>query len=148
MVTSKLPSFNSYEEGTLKGTYEAYTKLDGVCVLINQEEKTALSKRGKPLYNFELIFKLPYQFPTGYYEVYSMNWDTTVSMVRTKDGIRKVQPFHLYPIFPVRCDKLRIGNFEDPEEELLKELLEEELALGHEGIVLWPVEGTRSKKPI
>lgn len=39
-IPKKLPSFNFYYGGDLKGIYRIFRKLDGVCAYIDQEAKT------------------------------------------------------------------------------------------------------------
>lgn len=135
-----LPKFNSYKGGDLRGTYAIYVKLDGVCVHITEDG--AFSKRGKPLFNIPDI-------AGGYYEAFDTNWDVTVSKARTQDGSKgKFLREQMYTIFPGRDERLFLEVVTDPTEELLTDLLQEMLDLGHEGLVLWPYGDCRSKKPI
>ena len=135
-----LPTFNSYYSGPLQGSYDAYTKLDGVCVHMTPDG--AFSKRGKPLYNMP-------QLAPGYYEAFDTDWDTSVSKARTQSRNKGVfTPSQLYPIYPITTPDLFLTSLTDPTEQELKDLLESQLALKHEGVVIWPTGYTRSKKPI
>jgi hypothetical protein len=136
----KLPNFNSYTKGPLSGTYEFFTKLDGVCVHIH-EESPPTSKRGKPLYN------MPDVAP-GIYEAFKHNWETTVSLARTKNSEDTFKPHELYQIYPKRDPRLYIGTCINPKESFIKMILNQELKKGHEGIIIWPKFDCRSTKPI
>jgi hypothetical protein len=135
-----LPKFNSYQGGTLRGTYDIYTKLDGVCVHITPAG--SFSKRGKPLYNMPTL-------PFGYYEAFDPNWDTTVSKPRTQgDAKGRFRQEQLHEIYPGRDARLFIETVEDPTEEFLTGMLDEALSYGNEGLILWPHADCKSQKPI
>ncbi len=59
------------------------------------------SRGGKPLYN------LPEDASYGIYEVYKDNWETSMSMCRTRNGI-PISPEHLYILSPVVDSRLVI----------------------------------------
>lgn len=127
----------SYKGGVLKGNWLFTTKLDGVCVILDCPKGTAMSKHGKPLYNFDGIF-IHHPNMEGVFEVYRNNWETSVSLVRTQEGINKVRFIDLFPLNRVN-EGMWLGQYENPTEELIMSHLKSQVFLGNEGLVLVPI---------
>lgn len=109
-----------------------------MCAIVDAPNKSVMSKRGKPLHNFEPIFE---RFPrlVGIYEVFDTNWETSVTLCRNQKAGLQIDLSQMYRIIPPEpC--LHLQNLKDPSEELIKELLDEALRRGDEGLVLWPVD--------
>jgi hypothetical protein len=134
----KALKLNSYDGGDLKGRYLLTRKFDGVCVHLNCPERTAESKRGKPLHNFDGIFD-EYPDTVGIFEVFRKNWDTSVSLARRHDHEEPVKAIDLISLWPERDPRLPITYINDPTEEQIEYMLERMLAQNHEGLVLVPV---------
>jgi len=136
----KMPKFKSYKGGNLKGRWMVTRKLDGVCVLLDSPNRSAMSKRGKPLYGFDRIFDKNPQVQ-GMFEVFRTNWETTVSLVRTQDGVDQVSPRDLYPICPpcaeliLHVERLNLTELE------IQIYLWQALQRGEEGLVLYGLDG-------
>lgn len=126
----------SYKGGDLKGLWLFTRKLDGVCVILDCAARTAMSKRGKPLHNFEEIFDT-YPDYFGVFEVFRDDWETTVSLVRTQESDNKVSLFDLNRIDHVDRH-LELAKVLDPTEAEIKGALAVALAKGEEGLVLVP----------
>ena len=128
-------SMKSYRGGDLKGCYIFTKKLDGVCVILDTKNRSALSKRGKELNNFEYIFD-NYNLH-GVFEVFRDNWETSVSLVRSKSSGNTVGIDDL-----VRLDdpdpKLCLDSVVNPTEYFISNYLSYILSEGNEGLVLIP----------
>ena len=110
----------------LKGFWEITFKLDGIRCL--KREGVVTSRSGKPLYN------VPEELPDGDYEVFCKDWETTVSLVRTKSK-REVPIRHFYSLYPLD-ERLRIAIIEDPTADYLKNMLNNVTNSGFEGVVV------------
>ncbi|MGF6139057.1 hypothetical protein [Pseudomonas laurylsulfatiphila] len=117
-----------YEGETLKGYWKVYRKVDGVRVMRNASNDP-VSRAGKPLYNVgHLEFKDA--------EVYSVNWNTSVSLVRSQTPQIVTQDM-IYELSDGNIDpRLLMGTVLHPDDLKLKSLMEMRLALGDEGLVI------------
>lgn len=128
----------SYKGGGLKGSWLVTKKLDGVCVILDCAARTATSKRGKPLHNFEKIWD-SYPQMVGTFEVFRDDWETSVSLVRTMNSPRKVQMFDLNILDQI-LPKMQIKIVKDPTDDDIKTILWWALDEELEGLVLVPMK--------
>lgn len=112
----------------LKGTWDFTLKLDGVRML-RDSEGNPVSRSGKPLYNLNSV---PDDIVDA--EVYNTDWETSVSLVRTKDST-PVPRWFVYSLNPLDPGLLR-GVHEDPTASLIEKELEKVVSQGYEGLVL------------
>lgn len=112
----------------LKGEWEVTLKIDGVRML-RDEDGNPVSRAGKPLYNLEGI-----DDNTTDAEIFLKDWETSVSMVRTKDGalVQNGWAYSLDPIDP----RLLLSSMVDPSAETIQAKLVSAVANGYEGLVL------------
>ncbi len=120
-------------------------KLDGVFVMIDASVGSAVSKSGKPLHGFQDIFETE-KTVRGMFEVFRKDWETSVSLVRTKDGGDAVQLGDLYAIQPAEKHLVIIDEVTDPTEAHIYEMLKLQLSLGNEGLVLESLDGKKDYK--
>ena len=117
-----------YEGETLKGYWKVYRKVDGVRVMRNAANE-AVSRAGKPLYNVSHL-----EFKDA--EVYSINWNTSVSLVRTQSPQVVTQDM-IYELSDGNIDpRLLMGTVLHPDDLKLKGLMELRLSQGDEGLVI------------
>ena len=120
----------------LKGGWLFTAKLDGVrAIVINGK---ALSRAGKPLYNLTL--------PDGDYEIFKDNWETTVSLVRTKEG-KPVPVECAYSLVPLD-NRLELGGASDPTAAQIRKYLKWAIKVGYEGLVLRQENNWLKVKPV
>lgn len=112
----------------LKGEWVSTYKLDGVRMLRDEDGKP-VSRSGKPLYNLDHISS-----DITDAEIYSKNWETSVSLVRTKNGspIPVDCVYSLDPIDP----RLNPLTWTDPSANLISKMLDTAVYEALEGIVL------------
>jgi len=117
-----------YEGETLKGYWKVYRKVDGVRVMRNASNDP-VSRAGKPLYNVDHL-----EFKDA--EVYSVNWNTSVSLVRTQSPMHVTQDM-IYELSDGNIDpRLLMGTVLHPDDLKLKSLMQMRLDLGDEGLVI------------
>lgn len=115
----------SWNNQPLKGEWLVTYKLDGVRAFVSNGQAT--SKAGKPLHNLSHI-------PDGDYEIYTGDWATSITAVRTKAGV-PVDLADVYRLDPPA--KMLIGPvLTNPEPEVISTMLDYALSLKYEGIVL------------
>jgi len=117
-----------YTGQALFGEWQVTRKLDGVRML-RDEEGNPVSRSGKPLYNLGWVCP-----GVEDAEVFSEDWDTTVSLVRTH-SFRDVPRDAIYPLDPPD-PRLVLETITDPSPLHVERLLREALARGDEGLVL------------
>ena len=110
----------------LEGVWILTYKLDGVRVLVTDGE--ALSRSKKPLYN------VPPHLPDGDYEMFFKDWETSVSMLRTKDG-EEIDIHHFHSLSPP-SDSLRPVEVVNPTSWFINTVLGLVVEEGYEGLVL------------
>jgi ATP-dependent DNA ligase len=112
----------------LKGVWDVYTKLDGVRVIRNRNGDV-VSRNSKPLYNVSHL-----RFKDA--EYFNTNWNVSVSHVRTESYVPTYQQ-DIYELSDDNVDeRLRIGDYKNPNFEELEPLLKTMLGYGHEGLVI------------
>jgi hypothetical protein len=117
-----------YEGETLKGYWKVYRKVDGVRVMRNAANEP-VSRAGKPLYNVNHL-----EFKDA--EVYSVNWNTSVSLVRTQSPQVVTQDM-IYELTDGNIDpRLLMGTVLHPDDLKLKGLMQLRLDQGDEGLIL------------
>lgn len=115
-------------ETKVKGLWEVYIKADGVRVIRNKNGSVT-SRNSKPLYNCAHLNFLDA-------EVFSKDWNTSVSLVRTQSP-REVTQDMIYELTDGFVDeRLFMGRVRDPSDEKLLTLMQSQLDLGHEGLVI------------
>jgi hypothetical protein len=112
----------------LKGEWEVSLKIDGVCML-RDEDSNPVSRKGKPLYNLQ---NAPEHITCA--EIFRKDWETSVSMVRTHDA-EPVSILDMYSLDPID-PRLSLSSMEDPSAETIQAKLESAVANGYEGLVL------------
>ncbi|WJM94055.1 hypothetical protein QDY63_14660 [Pseudomonas brenneri] len=117
-----------YEGETLKGYWKVYRKVDGVRVMRNAANEP-VSRAGKPLYNVNHL-----EFKDA--EVYSINWNTSVSLVRSQTPQIVTQDM-IYELTDGNIDpRLLMGTVLHPDDLKLKGLMQLRLDQGDEGLIL------------
>lgn len=117
-----------YEGETLKGYWKVYRKVDGVRVMRNAANEP-VSRAGKPLYNVNHL-----EFKDA--EVYSINWNTSVSLVRSQTPQVVTQDM-IYELTDGNIDpRLLMGTVLHPDDLKLKGLMQLRLDQGDEGLIL------------
>lgn len=117
-----------YEGETLKGYWKVYRKVDGVRVMRNASNEP-VSRAGKPLYNVNHL-----EFKDA--EVYSVNWNTSVSLVRSQTPQVVTQDM-IYELTDGNIDpRLLMGTVLHPDDLKLKGLMQLRLDAGDEGLIL------------
>tara|TARA_Y100001973_G_scaffold106665_1_gene186300 strand:- start:25279 stop:25923 length:645 start_codon:yes stop_codon:yes gene_type:complete len=117
-----------YTGQPLEGVWEVTLKLDGVRML-RGPDGSPVSRSGKPLNNLAHVSEAITDA-----EVFFKDWDTTVSLVRTKSH-REVKEEWVYSLDPLD-PRLFLGSVEDPSEDTIHSLMEKQVEEGYEGIVL------------
>lgn len=118
-----------YWEGEqLKGYWKVYVKKDGVRVMRNASNDP-VSRAGKPLYNVGHL-----EFSDA--EVFSENWNKSVSLVRTQGHMVVTQDM-IYELTDGNIDpRLLMGTVLHPDKLKLHSLMDMRLALGDEGLII------------
>ncbi|MBI0275428.1 hypothetical protein I6H07_06210 [Hafnia alvei] len=125
---------HDWEDSTksIKGKCTIYRKIDGVRAL-RLANGTVVSRESKPLYNLD---KLDFQDA----EIYSLDWNTSVSLVRTQ-APQVITQDMVYDLRDGSIDKrLYLGVATDPSNANLEKLMNERLALGDEGLIVRTVD--------
>jgi len=116
----------------IKGKCHVYRKIDGVRAL-RLRDNTVVSRDSKPLNNLNHL-----EFQDC--EVYSVDWNTTVSLVRSQ-SYKLITQDMIYDLRDGSIDpRLYLGKATNPSNENLHKLMEQRLALGDEGLIV-RVEG-------
>jgi len=113
----------------LKGRWQVTLKLDGAR-MHRDADGNPISRAGKPLYNLDHIDK-----GITDAEVYEANWEQSMRLVRTSVNGTPVDPSKVYSIEPLD-PRLDLGEYDNPTHELLTEIMEQQIALGFEGLVV------------
>jgi hypothetical protein len=115
-------------ETKVKGLWDVYIKADGVRVIRNKNGSVT-SRNSKPLYNCDKLNFLDA-------EIFSVNWNTSVSLVRTESPMVVTQDM-IYELTDGFVDpRLYLGKVRDPSDEKLLMLMQQQLDKGHEGLVI------------
>ena len=115
--------------GDLEGTWEITLKIDGARML-RDSQGNPVSRAGKPLYNLSLISK-----DITDAEIYNENWETSMSLVRTKNNGSPVDPSCVYSLDPLD-PRLDYGPLNNPTAYEIYLILRGVLAQGYEGLIL------------
>ncbi len=124
----------------LKGTWELTLKIDGARML-RDSDGNPVSRAGKPLYNLEGV---PHEITDA--EIYDTNWETSMSLVRTKVNGSPVPMACVYSLAPLD-KRLHLGYLENPTAVNLVSLMEAHVANGFEGLILRQGERWLKVKP-
>jgi ATP-dependent DNA ligase len=116
----------------LKGKWEVSIKIDGVRAFYSAAHGHWVSRNNKRLYGTDRLFSL---FHTDI-ELFDTDWNTSVSMARSEDGVRQFKPEDVYTLSPTIDKRLHLGVYENPTHEMLEMLMEETVKKGFEGIVV------------
>lgn len=116
-----------YKGGNLVGVWIATRKLDGVRAL--RSETGWVSRNGKPLYNLDAI-----STDLKDVEVFCGSWEKTISKVRTFEE-NLVHAHEVYSLDPLD-DRLLIQALYFPTEQVIRDLLDDAVERGDEGLVL------------
>ena len=117
-----------YEGQELKGYWQVFRKVDGVRVMRNAANEP-VSRAGKPLYNVAHL-----EFKDA--EIYSVNWNTSVSLVRTQSPKLVTQDM-VYELTDGNIDpRLLMGTVLHPDDLKLKGLMQLRLDQGDEGLII------------
>jgi hypothetical protein len=118
----------NWKGNDLKGEWEVTLKIDGVRML-RDEDGNPVSRAGKPLYNLEGI-----DDKITDAEIFLEDWETSVSMVRTKEGtlIKNECAYSLEPM----DRRLWLADETDPTSTCIMNFLAEVTELGYEGLML------------
>lgn len=112
----------------VKGLWDVYIKADGVRVIRNKDGSVT-SRNSKPLFNCNHLNFLDA-------EIFSVNWNTSVSLVRTESPTVVTQDM-IYELTDGFTDpRLYLGKVRDPSDEKLLTLMQGQLDKGHEGLVI------------
>ena len=113
----------------LKGTWDITLKIDGARML-RDSQGLPVSRAGKPLYNLDLIDKSITDA-----EIYNKDWETSMSLVRTKNNGSPVDPSYVYSLDPLD-PRLDLGAFDNPSSSAIIRLMEHKVKEGYEGLIL------------
>lgn len=116
-----------YKGGDLEGVWIATRKLDGVRAL--RSDTGWISRNGKPLYNLDAI-----STDLKDVEVFCGSWEKTISKVRTFEE-NLVHAHEVYSLDPLD-DRLLIQALYFPTEQVIRDLLDDAVERGDEGLVL------------
>lgn len=112
----------------LKGYFHISYKLDGVMTIV--KDGIATSRANKPLYN------LP-ELEDGVYEVYLNNFDATISAVHTRIEGAMIDGKHIFKVYPVVDDRIRIYLMKkNPDKAYIENLLGYARNQGFEGLIV------------
>jgi len=113
----------------LKGIWSITLKIDGARML-RDSEGNPVSRAGKPLYNLSLVDKSITDA-----EIYNQNWETSMSLVRTKNNGSPVDPSYVYSLDPLDS-RLDLGSIDTPSRRDLELLMKHKVSQGYEGLIL------------
>ena len=113
----------------LKGIWSITLKIDGARML-RDSEGNPVSRAGKPLYNLSLVDKSITDA-----EIYNQNWETSMSLVRTKNNGSPVDPSYVYSLDPLD-PRLDVGSIDTPSRRDLELLMKHKVSQGYEGLIL------------
>lgn len=121
----------------MRGEWVLTKKLDGVKLIMRPDG--AFSRAGKPLFN------IPPGLPCGEYEVFLDNWETSVSLVRTRNGAI-VPSSCLYSLWDIReGHELFIARLTNPRKYEIQAYFQAARDLKAEGLVLHGANGDTLK---
>ena len=129
-----------WNEKDLKGTWEITLKIDGARML-RDTQGNPVSRAGKPLYNLGLIDK-----GITDAEIYNKNWETSMSLVRTKNNGSPVDPSFVYSLDPLD-PRLHLGTMTDPSARDLRTLMKTKVDEGYEGLIVRQADKWLKVKP-
>lgn len=113
----------------LKGLWQITLKIDGA--RMHRDSKgNPVSRAGKPLYNLDHIDK---EITDA--EVYDIDWETSMSLVRTSVNGKPVPREKVYSLDPLDA-RLDLGTFKDPDHAFLQRLMESKVDEGYEGLIV------------
>lgn len=124
----------------LKGKWTVTRKIDGARML-RDAEGNPVSRAGKPLYNLSKVSK-----DITDAEIYKDNWETSMSLVRTKNNGTDVDPSFVYSLDPLD-PRLYVGELENPTAYDLNLLLLGAVDSGDEGLIIRQGERWLKVKP-
>jgi hypothetical protein len=113
----------------LQGIWSITFKIDGARML-RDSQGLPVSRAGKPLYNLSHISK-----DITDAEIYNENWETSMSLVRTKNNGSPVDPSFVYSLDPLD-PRLDGGSIDTPSAYELQLLLKGAVEEGYEGLIL------------
>jgi hypothetical protein len=113
----------------LQGIWSITRKIDGARML-RDSEGNPVSRAGKPLYNLSHI---PKEITDA--EIYNKDWETSMSLVRTKNNGSPVDPSFVYSLDPLD-PRLDAGSIDSPSAYELNLLLYGVGEEGYEGLIL------------
>jgi len=113
----------------LDGTWDITLKIDGARML-RDSEGIPVSRAGKPLYNLSHI---PKEITDA--EIYNKDWETSMSLVRTKNNGSPVDPSFVYSLNPLD-PRLDLGAFDNPKSSDILRIMKSKVKEGYEGLIL------------
>lgn len=119
----------SWNGKNLQGIWSITLKIDGARML-RDTEGNPVSRAGKPLYNLSLVDKSITDA-----EIYNKDWETSMSLVRTKNNGSPVDPSFVYSLDPLD-PRLDAGSIDSPSAYELNLLLYGVIEEGYEGLIL------------
>ena len=125
----------------LKGEWRFEYKIDGVRML-RDENDNPISRSGKPLYNLDDIDK-----GIRDAEVYRKDWETSISMVKTKIGGTPVQEVDVYDLED-EANGLFVRDVTNPTSEFIMRELNKAVKSGFEGLILRQGDSWIKVKPV
>lgn len=127
----------SWDGTDLEGQWRITYKIDGVQA-ISDGKGNVVSRANKPLYNLSWL-----QF--GTYEIYRDNWETSVSLVRSKEA-KEIYAKDTYRL-DVLDPRLHIGSYFNPSASRIMAIMADAVDNGYEGLVLHGLGGPLKVKP-
>lgn len=127
-MTVKYKKVKTYDGKSVYDVVYVYVKLDGVRA-IRREDGVVVSRDNKPLNNLDhLVFKDA--------EIFLGDWSRSVSAVRT-ESYMEIGQESVYELSDGSVDdRLYMCTLHSPTPDKLSSLMEEQVALGNEGIVI------------
>ena len=119
--------FKNWDGEDLKGEWLITIKIDGVRCHKNGDN--FVSRNGKPLYN------IPY-FDGDVAEIYCGSFKETITKTRTQLKELLIHNDEIFILLPEIDKRLVLGTYINPTKEFLRELLQEQLNKGLEGLIL------------
>jgi hypothetical protein len=98
--------------------------------MLRDSQGLPVSRAGKPLYNLSLVDKSITDA-----EIYNENWETSMSLVRTKNNGSPVDPSFVYSLDPLD-PRLDAGSFDTPSRIEITRLMKHVVSQGYEGLIL------------
>jgi hypothetical protein len=120
----------AWKEDDLKGTWTVQRKIDGIRML-RDTDGNPCSRNGKPLYNLGAV-------PSGITdcEIFAGDWPSTVTACKKKIGGTPIDLSWVYSLYPVTDPRLVLAELVDPTALQIRTLLDQQVALGDEGLIL------------